>query len=199
MVTGDSPHKISEEMVGESEPLEGEEKSQDSFWVFLRELPLLILAAVVAAWLIKTFLFQPFYIPTPSMDPTLQVSDRVLVSKLAYRFGQPKPGDIVVFAAPHEANRDFIKRVIAIEGQKVQIKKGEVFVNGKLRGEPQVRKDHDLSNYGPVTIPKDSIFVMGDNRANSFDSRFFGPLSEKKLVGKAFLIYWPIDRLGLIH
>lgn len=180
-------------------PLEEKEEPQSSFLTFLKELPLLILAAVVAAWLIKTFLFQPFYIPTPSMEPTLQVGDRVLVSKLAYRFSQPKPGDIVVFIAPTEVSRDFIKRVIATEEQTVQIKRGKVFIDGRLREEPQVRKDQDLSNYGPVTIPKDNIFVMGDNRANSFDSRLFGPLSEKKLVGKAFLIYWPINRLGLVH
>ena len=195
----DSP-KVQEEPA--EEPLSSPEEEKETpkpFISFLKELPLLILAAVVAAWLIKTFLFQPFYIPTPSMEPTLKVRDRILVSKLSYRFGQPKQGDIVVFLAPHETNRDFIKRVIATEGQRVQIREGEVFVNNKPQKEPWAQKDHDLTNYGPVTVPKDGIFVMGDNRANSFDSRLFGPLGEEKLIGKALFIYWPPERMGLVH
>lgn len=176
-------------------------KEKDSFLSFLGELPLLIITAVVVAWLIKTFVVQPFYIPSSSMEPTLYPGDRVLVSKFTYRFTPPKPEDVVVFIAPDnqsQVEQDFIKRIIGTAGMRIEVDDGQLVVNGDAMNEPYIRADNPGSNYGPTTVPKNDIFVMGDNRANSKDSRYFGPISKKRLVGKAFLVYWPINRAGIL-
>lgn len=170
---------------------------------FLGELPILILTAIVVAWLIKSFLVQPFFIPSSSMEPTLFPGDRVLVTKLDYRFRQPKPGDIIVFRTeqkvPGEPTQDFIKRIVATEGMVVEVEGGRLFVDEKLRREDFTRPDRMTSTYGPFTVPLDTVFVMGDNRANSKDSRFLGPIETDAIVGRAFFIYWPPDRLKLLR
>ena len=176
-------------------------KEKDSFLSFLGELPVLIITAIVVAWLIKTFLVQPFYIPSGSMEPTLLPGDRVLVSKLSYRFGEPKPGNVVVFIAPEIAEAgetDFIKRIMATPGMTVQEINARMFVNGKLKNEPYTRADNSTASFGPATVPPGKVFVMGDNRANSKDSRYFGPIEKKSLVGKAFFVYWPPSRVGML-
>ncbi len=176
-------------------------KEKETILSFLGELPLLIITAVIVAWLIKTLLVQPFFIPSSSMEPTLFPGDRVLVSKFTYRFSKPLPKDIVVFKAPDtqpgEA-QDFIKRIVATPGMSIEVDKGIVIVDGKTRKEPFIVLDSPNSNFGPVTVPKNKVFVMGDNRANSKDSRFFGPVSKESLEGKGFLIYWPPSRMGLL-
>jgi len=184
----------------EREAYVGEEtgSKRDSFLAFLRELPILIITAIIVAWLIRTFIVQPFYIPSGSMEPTLYPGDRVLVNKFIYRFKEPKLGEIVVFEPPHDIHKDFIKRIIATEGEIIEIRKGQVFIDGKILEEPYAASSGDYSNYGPVKMPKDNVFVMGDNRANSMDSRMFGPMHEKYLVGEAFLIYWPPHHIKLL-
>jgi signal peptidase I len=189
-------------MIDTNELVEQEEKEtkvpqESTTTSFLKELPLLIITAVVIAYLIKAFIIQPFYIPSSSMKPTFYPGDRVLVSKFVYWFTKPKPGDIVVFEAPRDT-RDFIKRVVATEGQTIEVRLGKVYINGKPRSEPYVNGG-DYSNFGPIVVPKDAVFVMGDNRANSMDSRVFGPLPERRIIGKAFLIYWPPNRIQLTH
>lgn len=166
---------------------------------FLKELPILIITAVILAWLIKTYVVQPFYIPSGSMEPTLYPGDRVLVNKFIYRFQQPEPGSIVVFVPPGNTNKDFIKRIIAVEGQEVEVRDGKVYVNGKVKSESYIISMYDSNGYGPERIPLNNVFVMGDNRPNSQDSRVFGPLSEDSIVGKAFMIYWPFQRFRLLH
>lgn len=185
----------------ESLPLE-EKKSKDSFLSFLGELPVLILTAVIVAWIIKTFIVQPFFIPSSSMEPTLFPGDRVLVSKFIYRFTEPKPGDVVVFVAPNtneDVEQDFIKRVVATEGMKIKVKSGQLFVNNKLQKEKYIRPDSPTSFFNQITVPKDTVFVMGDNRANSKDSRYFGPVKKDRILGKAYVIYWPPNRLGWLN
>jgi signal peptidase I len=192
---------------------------------FLRELPVLLLIAFVLALLIKSFLVQAFYIPSESMEPTLLIGDRVLVNKVVYHLHPPRRGDIIVFEDPHPAasahrnalqafahwltqglgvssnpEKDFIKRVIALPGETIEIKRGEVFINGKKLAEPYLGVDADLRDFGPVTVPARNLFVMGDNRPNSNDSRFglkFIPYD--KVVGRAFVIIWPPSRIRLIH
>jgi signal peptidase I len=183
---------------------------------FFRELPGLILIAFVLALLIKTFLVQAFYIPSQSMEPTLLVGDRVLVNKFIYGFREPRRGEIIVFENPRldepdrnplsafwywiieglgvssDPEKDFIKRVIALPGETIEVNRGRVFVDGKRIEEPYVNEERDRSDYGPFTVPKGHLFVMGDNRANSQDSRSaLGPIPRDKVVGKAFILIWP--------
>lgn len=173
-----------------------EEEERTSVWRWLWEAALLVALAFAIAYLLKLVIVQPFYIPSGSMEPTLFPGDRVLVSKLVFRFRNPEPGDVVVFGAPRDVQeRDFIKRVVAIEGQTVEVKDGKVYVDGKLREEPYVASQQDHTNFGPVTVADDNVFVMGDNRANSSDSRVFGPFDRDRILGEAFVVYWPLSRM----
>lgn len=174
-------------------------KKEETPLSFLKELPILIISAVLIAWIVKSFIVQPFYIPSNSMIPTLKPQDRVIVNKLIYRVRDPQPGDIVVFIPPNDSKNDYIKRIIAIEGQSIEVSKGKVYIDGKLMEEKYVSSWKDRSNYGPVKVKEEHIFVMGDNRPNSFDSRVFGPVKKDKIIGKAMVIYWPPSRINLFQ
>ena len=160
---------------------------------------------IAIALLIEAFLIQAFWIPSASMEPTLDVGDRVLVNKRAYTFGDVGRGDIVVFERPDsdvgglggegDAN-DLIKRVIAVEGDSIEARQGRVFVNGERREESYLEADTPTDNLPRQRIPPDHLFVMGDNRTDSEDSRVFGPISEDDIVGKAFLTVWPVGSFG---
>lgn len=188
-----------------------------SFW---REFPILVLVALTVAILIKSFLVQAFYIPSGSMEPSLLPGDRVLVNKLAYRFGEPVRGDIVVFDSPFAEGTDdrslwravvrnvseslgigtpateFIKRVIALPGDTVEIRNGLVFVNGEPVEEEYLSAERSLADLDPEVIPAGHVFVLGDNRTRSQDSRIFGPVPLDEVVGKAFVRVWPPGRWG---
>ena len=196
-----------------------EDQERGGVLSFFRELPGLILVAFVLALLIKTFLVQAFFIPSASMVPTLQIGDRVLVNKLVYDFGEPQRFDIIVFEDPNAPpvertffegvwdwlteglgfasaqEQDFIKRVIGLPGDELELREGHLFINGeRMRQPPGVQLD--ASTYGPVTIEPDKVFVMGDNRANSSDSRsLLGQIPYDKIVGKAFVLLWPPSRV----
>jgi signal peptidase I len=189
---------------------------------FLKELPVLLLIAFVLAFLLRTFVLQVFYIPSSSMEPTLQIDDRMVVEKLSYLTREPRRGEIVVFegetfvdpygdqstvarvvrgvgqflgVVPASA-RDFVKRVIGVEGDEVVIESGQVFVNGERLDEPYVHFD-DGSDYGPITVPEGHLFFLGDNRPNSSDSRrSLGFVPESHVVGRAAVIIWPPDHVG---
>jgi signal peptidase I len=196
-------------------PAPREPERRHSFW---RELPILIVVAFIVALVIKTFAVQAFYIPSASMEPTLVEGDRVLVEKVTYRFGEPGHGDVVVFEKdvfapvpeeddsfftdildafrslfgfPTGASQDFIKRVIAVEGDTVEGKDGRVYVNGDPIEEPYLPDGTETASFGPVSVGENEAFVMGDNRANSDDSRNFGPVPVDSIVGHAFLLIWP--------
>ncbi len=166
----------------------------------LREYIEVIVISVILALIVRTYIVQAFRIPSGSMEDTLLVGDFLLVSKFIYRFTDPKPGHIVVFKYPLDPRRDFIKRCVATEGQTVQIVDKTLYVNGKPVPNPPLSKFIDprtyaagfsaRDNYGPVKVPVGHIFVMGDNRDNSRDSRYWGFLNEKLIKGKAFIIYW---------
>lgn len=174
-------------------------KERESFISFLKEMPALVFTAVIIALVIRWLIVQPFYIPSQSMEPTLKPGDRVLVSKFIYKFTKPSPGDVIVFVAPNGDGRDFIKRIVAVEGDVVQVKDGELFVNGKLAGGKYETMPGDFSNWGPQKITKNHVFVMGDNRPNSMDGRVFGPLPESNILGRAFMVYWPPGRLKILN
>ncbi len=172
------------------------------FGRWLIETALLVLLAFALAQGIKTFLVQPFVIPTGSMIPTIEIGDRVLADKLVFRFFRgPEYGDIVVFDDPTGSHPQLIKRVIATEGQVVEVKEDTVFVDGKPLDEPYVHGKP--TEQGPVTtpltVPQGSVWLMGDNRPESGDSRFFGPQPVDKVRGRAFWTYWPPSHFGRLQ
>jgi signal peptidase I len=168
-----------------------------SFGRYLVDVAVVVLVAFIIATALKTWVLQPFEIPSGSMENTLQVSDRVVVEKLTYRFRAPRVGDVITFAAPDGSGREFIKRVIAVGGQTVDVREGAVYVDGRKLVEPYVntRYKDDYTADAPVKVPVGTVYVMGDNRTDSSDSRAYGPQPLNHISGRAFAIYWPISRI----
>lgn len=193
---------------------------KDSRGSFLYELPGLLLAALVVAVVIKTFVIQPFYIPSGSMIPTLEIDDRVMVSKVNDLFGDIERGEILVFENPYRVVEqesvpeavvrsvlealgirtspydDLVKRVIALEGEEIQIRDSEVLIDGVAIDEPYLNEGSLMPDFGPQVIPPDHLFMMGDNRNSSSDGRVFGPIPVDDVIGEAVIRIWPLDRLG---
>lgn len=163
-----------------------------------------IIVAVALAFCIRTFLVEPYLVEGTSMYPTLKNHERLIVDKLSSFISRPERGEIVVFRYPKDESRDFIKRVIAVEGDTIEMRKGRVLVNGKALEEDYVYKDDpkgpNRSDYGKSVVPKDTIFVLGDNRNNSEDSRFadvdFVPL--KLVKGRALISFWPAETFRVL-
>ena len=184
----------------------------------IREWTESIVIAVILALFIRTFVVQAFKIPSGSMIPTFQVGDRIFVNKFIYgarvpffntnlpAVRQPKRGDIIVFISPDTPQKDFVKRLIAVGGERVEIRDRRILVNGKLVDEPSSIRSIDYYNLGDygkegqvIEVPKDSYFVLGDNSGSSRDSRFWGFVPKKNLLGKVIFIYWPLHRMKIIH
>ncbi|OPL10538.1 MAG: S26 family signal peptidase [Firmicutes bacterium ML8_F2] len=157
-------------------------------WEWIRS----ILIAVVLAILIRFFLFEVFVVEGRSMYPTMEETERLMVNKVVYYFDEPQLGDIVVFE--YQPGRDFIKRVIGVGGDRVEIKTGQVYLNGAVLNEPYLLDDMETADFGPVEVPPGYIFLLGDYRCNSMDSRDprVGFISLNSLKGKAFFIFWPL-------
>ncbi len=154
-----------------------------------------VLAAVGLA-LIWAFVAEPFRIPTESMEPTLRPGDQVLLNKLAYRFGSPHRNDLAVFRSP-DGGEISLKRIVGLPGDRIGIEDGVLKVNGHLERESYVDyRFTDSVYFGPITVPAGHVFVMGDNRSNSRDSRVFGAIDEDLIVGRAFVRVWPVTHLG---
>jgi signal peptidase I len=165
----------------------------------LEYLVILLVSFALVFGFVRPFVMEAFWIPSGSMIPTLEIGDRVLVNKFIYRFTDPRRGDIIVFESVDNSNEDLIKRVVGLPGDKIAVRGGKLFVNGEPQKEPYTNKKlPDRSFYAQTTVPKNHVFVMGDNRGNSADSRVFGPLPEKNIEGEAFLRFWPPDRIGLL-
>jgi signal peptidase I len=163
----------------------------------LEFLIILLVSFVLVFGFVRPFVIEAFWIPSASMVPTLKYGDRVLVNKFIYRFTEPERGDVIVFKSVEGDDEDLIKRVVGVPGDEIAVRDGKLFVNGEPQKEPYVNKKYpDRSFYAPTTVPKDHVFAMGDNRANSQDSRIFGPVPEKNIEGEAFLRFWPPDRIG---
>ena len=154
-----------------------------------------IVVAIVLAYLIRTFIVELYIVDGPSMRPTLESHERLVVNKFIYQFRPPERGEILVFRYPRDPSRDFIKRVIAVPGDSIEIKDQRVFVNDQLLNEPYIL-EKTRSTYPKATVPPGTIFVMGDNRNNSEDSRFVdvGFVPYDLIKGKAILVFWPIDQ-----
>ena len=186
----------------------------------IREYAEAIIIAILIAAFIRTFVIQAFKIPSGSMKPTLEIGDHILVNKFSYGvkipylrntiipFGQPQRGDIAVFIYPEDKTKDFIKRVIAVGGDTVEIRNKKVFINGEAINDPYGVHVEDViypkaiqrrDNLGPIKVPEGTLFVMGDNRDQSYDSRFWGFVKLEDVIGKAFIIYfsWDSDDSGV--
>ncbi|MGH3107089.1 MAG: signal peptidase I [Rubrobacter sp.] len=165
----------------------------------LEYLVILLVSFALVFGFVRPFVMEAFWIPSGSMIPTLEIGDRVLVNKFIYRFTDPSRGDIIVFESVDNSNEDLIKRVVGLPGDKIAVRGGKLFVNGEPQREPYTNKKlPDRSFFARTKVPKHHVFVMGDNRGNSADSRVFGPLPEKNIEGEAFLRFWPPDRIGLL-
>lgn len=176
----------------ETPAIEKKKKSQ------LREFIESIVFAVALAAFVIVFIVQGFYIPSGSMRTTLMEGDRILVNKFIYRFTDPIRGDIVVFKYPPDEKRIFIKRIIAVGGETVEIRDAKVYIDGKELAEPYLKVTME-GDFAPVKVPANSFFVMGDNRNESDDSRYWGFVPRKNVVGEAFLIYFPFNRIQLLE
>jgi signal peptidase I len=211
--TGEEPGK---------KPRKEKRKSQNiTFWQGFREVVVILLIAALVAIVVQSFFVKAFIIPSSSMSSTLQVGDRVMVNRVTYYFRKPRRGDVVVWRYPpddpkskntsnpfywpfqqigetlhltHRGTTPFVKRVIATEGETFQLKKGKLYINGKRINEPYIVSD--TSDFGPVKVPKGMFYGLGDNRPNSRDSRFFGPIPYRNVIGRVFLIWWPPSRFG---
>ena len=169
-----------------------------------REAVETIVWAFVLAMIIRTFIVQAFWIPSGSMIPTLEINDRVLVAKFWNWFFEPSRGSLYVFRYPVDRDRDFVKRVIAVPGDIVDIKNGTVYINGQPVNEPYV-KNHDRYTLRtshifpevPFKVPEKKYFMLGDNRGNSQDSRFWGFADIEDMRGPVFCRYWPLSRIGI--
>ena len=195
------------------EGFEPQEPSSSSPGRVLRDWILVVVVALSAALFVRVYVLQQFYISGPSMETTLFENNRVLVNKLSYRLHAVHRGDVVVFdrittSGGVIAHDDLIKRVIGVEGDVVEVKGCKVLVNSKIINEPYLDKDMlalpsltdrcRVVDMQPITVPKDQLFVMGDNRPESFDSRSFGTIPEKLVIGRAFAIVWPFSKIGTL-
>lgn len=168
---------------------------------------LMIAIVLVCSWALRTYVFEPFKVPSASMEKTIMTGDMVFTEKISYNFGEPKAGDLVVFDDPQIPSRVLVKRIIATEGQTIDFIDGQVYVDGVLLDEPYTSGAEtyplisaaNVSISYPYTVPEDMVWVMGDNRTNSSDSRYFGPVEEDSVFGKAILVYWPLDRFGTLE
>ena len=178
----------------------GSQSSKNNPWI---ELIQTIVTAAVLSLGIRTFIAEARYIPSSSMRPTLEVNDRLIIEKLSYLFREPIRGDVIVFSPTESLKAEnfqdaFIKRIIGLPGEIVEVKIGKVYVNGKKISEEYIFEAPDY-NYGPSRIPEDEYLVLGDNRNNSYDSHYWGFVPKKKIIGKAFVRFWPFDRLGSLY
>jgi signal peptidase I len=156
-----------------------------------------LLIAIGLALVIIVFLYQPVKVEGTSMAPLLSDQERIFINKFVYRFEPIERGDVVVFWYPLDRSKSFIKRVVGLPGETVEIRQGDVYVNGTPLPEPYVPAQYeDLSDFGPVRVPRDSYFVMGDHRISSNDSRVFGPVANRFIYGRAVFAYWPVDHFG---
>jgi signal peptidase I len=200
--------------VTESVPVEGRARSSPRRIIV--EYGVILIVALAVAFVLQAFVVKPYRIPSPSMAPTLDPHDRVLVARFYYHLTSPAHGDIAVFKYPLDRHIVFIKRIIGLPGDTLSLRDGHVYVNGVRLNEPYVAKvdgrpvptepaaplagstmSEPWSLNHPYTVPAHHYFMMGDNRTDSDDSRVWGPVPASDVIGRAFFIYWPLSRLGL--
>ena len=165
-------------------------------------LVILVVSFALVFGFVRPFVVEAFWIPSGSMIPTLQINDRVLVNKFIYRFTEPSRGDIALFENQQGGGDPLIKRVVGLPGDRLELRRGEVYIDGAPLEEPYLKRDAcrpglpKTCSFGPVTVLRGHYFMMGDNRTNSLDSRFFGPVPEDDILGEALVRFWPPGRAG---
>jgi len=191
------------------------------FWRALKETLITLLIAAIIALFLQSFCVRAFMIPSSSMNPTFEIGDRIMVEKVTYYFRKPRRGDIIVFRYPpsepesmntnnpfywpfeqiaevlhlaHRGSTPYVKRVIAVEGETLRLREGILYINGKRISERYAILDS--SDYGPFKVPKGMVFCLGDNRPNSKDSRYIGPVPVRSIIGRVFVRWWPPSRFG---
>ncbi|MBI1976274.1 MAG: signal peptidase I [Candidatus Omnitrophica bacterium] len=177
------------------------QKKQSLLWEYAESF----IIAIALALVVRTFIIQPFKIPSGSMRPTLMEGDRILVNKYVYRFQGPTPGDIIVFKSPETPKKDFIKRLVGVGGDSIEIREGKIFANHRMLSEPPVFRENFYYNRGEygaegasTAVPDGHYFVLGDNSGSSHDSRFWGFVPKENLIGRAFFIFWPPHRMRVL-
>jgi signal peptidase I len=173
-------------------------KEKSRFKHFVVDFLETIIVALALALLIRKFIIQTSLVPTGSMIPTLNIRDRLFVNKFIYRFSDPKRGDIVVFLSPHDDGKDYVKRCIGVPGDSIQLIKGKVFINNKQLILAGITVQEDYSFTDPVNVPEGHYFMLGDNRGNSQDSRYWGFVPKEDVLGEALFTFWPISRMRLL-
>ncbi len=169
--------------------------------LFVDFLLILLISFGLVFGVLRPFIVKAFYVPTESMVPTLLVNDRVLANEFIYRFSELERGEIVIFKVKSAEGEEeyLIKRVVGLPADKISVRSGRLFINGVPQKESYLNKKlPDKSFYGPTTVPPGHVFVMGDNRANSGDSRIFGPVPKKNIEGQAFVRFWPLSRIEIL-
>ncbi len=177
---------------------------------WLKETVESVVIAFFLAFVIIIFVVQGFWIPTGSMEPNFHIGDRILAYKFFYGINNVKRGDVIIFKFPLDPSKNYVKRAIGLPGDEIDVRDKKVYVNGKLSNEPYViHKDSGIckdpwheyyirDQYGPIKVPSDSLFMMGDNRDSSYDSRYWGFVPAENIIGEAFFLYWPPWRMRII-
>lgn len=195
-----SEYQTDTEKIDNSLPKRSEKnkKKEKPFWVEVVEI---VVIAAVLAFTLRTFVIESFWVPSGSMLPTIQLNDRVWVTKFSYKIGEPERGDVVVFRPPSAAHADenekyYIKRLIGLPGETVEFKDNHLYINGEPVAEDYLGDDVYTEDFGPFKVGENSYFFCGDNRSGSYDSRAWGDVEKDNLVGHAQCIYWPLSRMG---
>jgi signal peptidase I len=187
-----APEPAGGEETSRTEPAKGKTKAYR--WVI--EVVVIVAAAFILALLVQQFVVKPFAIPSPSMENTLREGDRVLVNRLVYHFREPHRGDVIVFHPPGQVSKDpFIKRVVAVGNDTIAVHDGQLWLNGVAQDEAYLKEAIIEGDFPETKIPVGDVWAMGDNRNNSGDSRVFGPVPLSSIIGEAFAVYWPINRI----
>ncbi|MGX9707810.1 signal peptidase I [Laceyella tengchongensis] len=177
-------------------PMSRSERLRRQKRIRAREWMVAVLLAVSLAIVIRIFVFEPFNVVGPSMKTTLETGNLILVNKLVYRFEEPERGEVIVFHAPQR--KEYVKRVIALPGETVEAKNNKILINGKIMEEPYLATDMRTRDFDLVRVPAGKVFVLGDNRLDSTDSRVIGPIGMSEIVGRVEMVYWPFQMWKLL-
>lgn len=188
----------------ETEKANGNILSKEKKSSFLKDFILPLIIGLIIVYLLRVFVFGLYYVPSGSMIPHLEINDHVFATKFSYQLHDPKRYDVIVFDYPVEYKENgkevrYVKRLIGLPNETVEIKNNEIYINGKVIEDSFRANDTDMSDFGPVTVGENEFFMMGDNRNHSNDSRIWGTVPRELLIGKVQLIYWPINRIGLMN